>query len=127
MTIKSRNWPLGFSISPLMSPLTTKAQSLKFKFKTPWSIARRPKKPRKAQEGLLEEGKSQKSTNDTKSGKVKQNGKQEQKKAQKRKKSLKSTQKLKRARKAQNEYKSSKSPLPLKSTPPNTLNTSSPP
>jgi hypothetical protein len=30
ITIKLRNWPLGFSIFPLMSPLTTKAQSLKF-------------------------------------------------------------------------------------------------
>jgi hypothetical protein len=27
--------PLGFSISPLMGPLTTKVQSLKFKSKTP--------------------------------------------------------------------------------------------
>jgi hypothetical protein len=30
----------GFSISPLMSPLTTKAQSLKFESKTPWSTAK---------------------------------------------------------------------------------------
>jgi hypothetical protein len=60
-----------------MSPLTTKAQSLKFESKIPWSTARRPKKPRKAQEGHLEEGKSQKSTKGTKSGKAKQNDKKE--------------------------------------------------
>jgi hypothetical protein len=75
IAIKPRNWPLGFSISPLMSSLITKAQSLKFEFKTPWSIARRPKKPIKAQEGHLEEGKPQKPTKDSKSGKDKQNGK----------------------------------------------------
>jgi hypothetical protein len=52
-----------------------------------------------------------------KSSNVKQNGKEEQ-------------EKLRRARKAQNKNKSSKgskSTLPLKSTPPNTLNASSPP
>jgi hypothetical protein len=64
-----------------MSPLTTKAQSLKFKSNTPWSIARRPIKPRKAQEGHLEEGKLQKPANGTKSGKAKQNGNQELEKA----------------------------------------------
>jgi hypothetical protein len=73
-----------------MSPLTTKAQSLMFKFKTPWGTARRPKNPRKTQEGRLEEGKSQKPANDTKSGKAKQNGKKELWKAQKSKKSSKS-------------------------------------
>jgi hypothetical protein len=78
-----------------MSPLTTKAQSLKFESKTPWSTARRPKKPRKAQEGHIEEGKPQKLANDTKSGKAKQNGMKELRKAQKSKKSSKSTQKLK--------------------------------
>jgi hypothetical protein len=57
-----------------MSPLTTKAQSLKFKSKTPWSTARRPKKPRKAEECHLEDGKPQKPANGTKSGKAKQNG-----------------------------------------------------
>jgi hypothetical protein len=82
--------------------LTTKAQSLKFESKIPWSTARRPKKPRKAQEGHLEEGKPQKLTTGKKSGKAKQNGKEELGKAQKSKKSSKST-------------------LPLKSTPPNTL------
>jgi hypothetical protein len=54
-----------------MSPLTTKAQSLKFKSKTPSSTVRIPKKPRKAQEGHLEEGKPQKATTDKKSGKAK--------------------------------------------------------
>jgi hypothetical protein len=95
ITIKPRNGPLVFSISPLMSLLTTKAQSLKFESKTPWSTARRPKKPRKAQEGHLEEGKPQKPVNGMKSGKAKQNGKKELREAQKSKKSSKSVQKLK--------------------------------
>jgi hypothetical protein len=89
ITIKSSNWPLGFSIPALMSPLTTKAQSLKFESKTLWSTARGPKKLRKAQEGYLEEGKPQKPANGTKSGKAKQNGKEEIGKAQKSKKSSK--------------------------------------
>jgi hypothetical protein len=127
ITIKPRNWPLGFLISPLMSPLTTKAHRLKFESKTPWSTARRPKKPRKAEEGLLEEGKPQKPTTGKKSGKTKQNGKKELKRAQRSKKRSKSAQKLKRTRKAQKLHKSSKSTLPLKSTPPNPLNASSPP
>jgi hypothetical protein len=70
-----------------MSPLTTKAQCLKFESKTPWSTARRPKKPRKTQEGHLEEGKPQKPAYSTKSGKGKQIGKEEVGKAQKSKKS----------------------------------------
>jgi hypothetical protein len=110
-----------------MSPLTTKAQSLKFKSKIPWSTDRRPKKPRIAQEGHLEEGKPQKPTKSRKSGKAKQNGKEELERAQKSKKSSKSTQKLKRAKDAQNRHKSSESSLPLKSTPPNPLNASSHP
>jgi hypothetical protein len=64
-----------------MSSLTTKAQSLKFESKTPWSTTRRPKKPRKAQEGHLEDGEPQKLANGTKSGKAKQNGKKELRKA----------------------------------------------
>jgi uncharacterized protein YoaH (UPF0181 family) len=72
-----------------MSSLTTKAQSLKFESKIPWSIARRPKKLEKAQERHLEEGKSQKLANGMKSGKAKQNGKEELRKAQKSKKSSK--------------------------------------
>jgi hypothetical protein len=92
-----------------MNPLTTKAQSLKFKSKTPWSTARRPKNQRKAEEGHLEEGKPQNPVNDTKSGKAKQNGKEELGKAQKCKKNSKSKLKLKIH------------------TPPNPLNASSPP
>jgi hypothetical protein len=61
-----------------------------------------------------------------KSGKAKQNSKKEIRKTQKNKKRSKSTHKLKRARKAQTQHKRSKSTLPLKSTPPNTLNVSSP-
>jgi hypothetical protein len=91
-----------------MSPLITKAQSLKFESKTPWSTAGRPRKPRKAQEGHLEEGKLQEPTKRMKSGKAKQNGKKDLRKGQKNKKSSKSTQKLKI------------------NTPPNTLNASSP-
>jgi hypothetical protein len=60
-----------------MSPLTTKAQSLKFESKNPWSTARRPKKPRKAQQGHLKERKPQKPTEGMKSGKAKQNNKEE--------------------------------------------------
>jgi hypothetical protein len=110
-----------------MSPLTTKAQSLKFESKIPRSTARRPKKPRKAQDGHLEEGKPQKPIKGKKSGKAKQNGKKELRKTQKSKKHSKSIQKLKRARKTQNQHKRSKSTLLLKSTPPNTLNASPPP
>jgi hypothetical protein len=57
-----------------MSPLTTKAQSLKFESKIPRSTARRPKKPRRDQEGHLEEGRPQKTSKSQKSGKAKQNG-----------------------------------------------------
>jgi hypothetical protein len=56
-----------------------------------------------------------------------QNGKKELRKAQKSKKSSKSIQKLKLKGKTQIQHKNSKSTLPLKSTPPNTLNASSPP
>jgi hypothetical protein len=95
ITIKPRNGLLGFSISPLMSPLITKAQSLKFESKTPWRTTTRPKKSRKTQKGHLEGGKPQKPPKGKKSGKAKQNGKKELRKAQKSKKSSKSTQKLK--------------------------------
>jgi hypothetical protein len=54
----------------------TKAQSLKFESKTLWSIARRPKKPRKAQEGHLEEGKAARSTKGKKSGKPRKRAKE---------------------------------------------------
>jgi hypothetical protein len=104
-----------------MSPLITKAQSLKFESKTPWSTARRPKKARKAPEGHLEEEKTTKANN-------RQEKRQRQAKwKEKAKKSSESTQKLKKVRKAQKRHKSSKSSLPLKSTPLNILNTSSPP
>jgi hypothetical protein len=89
-----------------MSPLTTKAQSLKFEFKTPWRTDRRPKKPRKAQEGHLEEGKPQKLIKGMKSGKAKQNGKKELRKAQKSEKSSNSRQTLKISTKTQNQHSS---------------------
>jgi hypothetical protein len=78
-----------------MSPLTTKAQSLKFKSKIPWCTTRRPKKLRKAQEGHLEEGKLQKPANGMKSVKAKQHGKEEPSEAQKGKKNSKTKQTLK--------------------------------
>jgi hypothetical protein len=78
-----------------MSPLKTKAQSLKFKSKIPWSTARRPKKSRKSQECHLEEGKPQKPIKGKKSTKTKQNGKKELGETQKSKKISNSKQKLK--------------------------------
>jgi hypothetical protein len=63
-----------------MSPLTIKVQSLKFESKTTGSTTRRPKKPKKAQKGHLEEEKLQKPIKGKKSGKAKQNGKEELKK-----------------------------------------------
>jgi hypothetical protein len=86
-----------------MSPLTTKAQSLKFESRTHEAQLEHPKKPRKAQEGHLEEGKPQKPTKDKKSGKAKQNGKEKLRKARK----------AQTKAKAQNRQKSSKSTLPL--------------
>jgi hypothetical protein len=71
--------------------MTIKAQSFKFESNIPWSTARRFKKIRKAQEGHLEEGISQKPTKVTKSSKVNQNGKEELRKTQKSKKRSKST------------------------------------
>jgi hypothetical protein len=47
ITIKPRNWPLAFSISSLMSPLTTKVQSLNLESETLWSTTRRPKTNKK--------------------------------------------------------------------------------
>jgi carbonic anhydrase len=87
-----------------MSPLTIKAQSLKFESKIPWSRARRPKKPRKAQEDHLKEGKPQWPTKGTKSDNVKQNGKEELRKAQKSKKISNSRHTLKISTKAQKQY-----------------------
>jgi hypothetical protein len=91
-----------------MNSLTTKAQSLKFESKITWSTTRRSKQPRKAQEGHLEEGIPQKLTKGKKNGKAKRNGKKE-------------------LGKAQSQHKCSKLTLPLKLTPTNTLNASSPP
>jgi hypothetical protein len=70
------------------------------------------KSQRKAQEGHLEEGKTANPTKGMKSGKPSTNGKEETRKAQNQNRTSK---------------KSSKSKLPLKRTPSNTLNPSSPP
>jgi hypothetical protein len=45
--IKPRYWPLGFSISPLMSTLTTKSTKFEIWIQDPWSTTRRPKSQRK--------------------------------------------------------------------------------
>jgi hypothetical protein len=74
ITIKSRNWPLGFSISPLMSSLTTKRT--KVESKTPWSTARIPERSRKAQEDHLEEGKAARPIKDTKKRQTKEMSKE---------------------------------------------------
>jgi hypothetical protein len=66
---------------------------LKFESKTAWSIARRSKKPRKAQKGYLVQGKAARPTKGMKSGKPSQNGKKELRKTQKHKK-LTKTQNL---------------------------------
>jgi hypothetical protein len=92
---QTKELTIWFLNPPFMSPLTTKAQSLKFESKIPWSTSRRPKKLEKAQEGHLEEERPQKPTKGTKSGKAKQNGKEELGKAQKSKKSSKLKQQLK--------------------------------
>jgi hypothetical protein len=78
-----------------MSPLTIKEQNLKFESKISRNTTRRPKKPREAQKGHIEEGKLQKLIKGKKSGKSKQNGKEELREAQKIKKRSKSTQKHK--------------------------------
>jgi hypothetical protein len=78
-----------------MSPLKTKAKSLKFESKISWSTARRPKKLRKSQEGHLQEGKPQKPIKGKKSSKTKQNDKKELEETQKSKKSSNSKQNLK--------------------------------
>jgi hypothetical protein len=88
-----------------------KAQSLKFESKTPWSTDRSPKSQKKAQEGHLDEGKATRPTKGTKSDKPRKRVKKSSKPKQKEQKKLK--------------LKNSK--LPLQSTPPNTLNASSPP
>jgi hypothetical protein len=91
-----------------MSSLTIKAQSLMFESKTPWSTARGPKKPRKAQEGHLEDGKPQK--------------------PRKGKKAAKPRKWQRRAKKTSEEQEKLKPRQKLKiSTPPNTLDASTPP
>jgi hypothetical protein len=92
---QTKEWTTWFLNLPLDESIDNKTQSVMFESKTPWSTARRPKKPRKAQEGHLEEGKPQKPIKGMKRGKAKQNGKNELRKAQKSKKSSNSTQKLK--------------------------------
>jgi hypothetical protein len=47
ITYKPRYWPLGFTISTLMSTLTTKITKFKIWIQDPWSTARRPKAKKK--------------------------------------------------------------------------------
>jgi hypothetical protein len=112
--------PAHHETSKCDSPNETKVKE-KQNETIPDSNSNRPKRPRKTQEGHLEEGKLQKPIKDKKSGKAKQKW---QKRA---KKSSEEQEKLKLKPNAQNQHKRSKSILPLKSTPPNTLNASSPP
>jgi hypothetical protein len=76
---------------------------LKFEFKTPWTTARRPKKPKKAQEGHLEEGKPQKPMRGKKSRMVKTELRGARN-AQNQHRISKEQEKLKICRKAQNEH-----------------------
>jgi hypothetical protein len=71
ITIKPRYWPLGFTISTLMSTLTIKSTKFEFWIQDSWSTTRSPKSQQKAQEVHLEEGKTTKPTNGMKSGKPK--------------------------------------------------------
>jgi hypothetical protein len=87
-----------------MSPLTTKAQILKFESNILRSTARRYKKSRKTQEGHLEEGKPQKPTKGTKSGKAKKNGKKEQRKSQNQHRNSKEQENVKISTKSQNQH-----------------------
>jgi hypothetical protein len=75
---------------PLDESIDNKSTKFEVWNQDPMSTARRPKTPRKAQEGHLGEGKPQKPANGMKSGNAKQNGKEELRKAQKSKKSSKS-------------------------------------
>jgi hypothetical protein len=77
---------------------------LKFESKTPWSTARRPKKPKKSLIRLSRRKKLQKPIKGKKSGKAKKNGKEELGKAQKSKKNSNPRQKLKISTKAQNQH-----------------------
>jgi phage protein D len=88
---QTKELTLGFSISPLMSPLTKKGTKFEALIQDPMKYSWKTKSQQKAQEGHLEEGKPQKPTKGKKSGKI-----------------------TKRARKAENQSKSSKSTLPPK-------------
>jgi hypothetical protein len=116
-----------------MSPLTTKAQRLNFKSKTPWSTTRRPIKPRKVQEGHIKEGnrkiqqKARKAAKPSKMAKKSSEGLKRAGKTKNQHRSLKEQEKLNLKSNAQNQHKIPKSILPLKSTPPSTLNVTSPP
>jgi hypothetical protein len=57
------------SQSPLDESVDNKSTKFEVRIQDPRSTARRPKKPRKAQEGHLEEGKPQKPTKGTKMAK----------------------------------------------------------
>jgi hypothetical protein len=92
-----------------MSPLTTKSTKFEVQIQNPMKHSRIPKKPRKAQEGHLEEGKAAIPTKGRKSGKPRKRVRKSSKPKQTEQEKLKNSK------------------LPLKSTPPNTLNVSSPP
>jgi hypothetical protein len=108
------NWFLNLPLDESIDNTITKFE---VRIQDPMKHSRRPKKPRKAQEGHLEDVRQQKPTKGTKSGKAKQNGKEQ----------LKINTEAQKSKKISKSIQNSKSTLPLKSTPPNTLNASSPP
>jgi hypothetical protein len=67
---QTKELTIGFSISPLMSPLTTKGTKFEDRIQDPHEAHLEDQKAEKSQEGLLEEEKPQKPTKSTKSGKI---------------------------------------------------------
>jgi hypothetical protein len=64
---------------PLMSPMTTKGTKLEVRIEDPMKHSRKTKKPRKAQEGHLEEEKTTMPTKGTKNGKPRKRAKKRSK------------------------------------------------
>jgi hypothetical protein len=60
---QTKELTLGFSISPLMSPLTTKAQSLKFESKRPHEAQLEDQKAKKSSRRSSRRGKPAKANN----------------------------------------------------------------
>jgi hypothetical protein len=84
-------------------------------------------KARKAEEGHLEEGKPQKPTKGTKSGKAKQNGKERAMKSSEEQENLKINTEAQKSKKSSKLAQKLKINTPLEINSPNTLNACSPP